>query len=193
LNLDSGWCHFSEVCRAALVIARTVLRALDYDPSASLTARKHQPSGKTLTVHSSHFAWHEVRCGVVATSKDRRNIQIRYALVIQLLTLLAVANGTPVIAAKILGKTFAYPVDFSVEFCARLTSHLGIKNSESPKPLLERDQRMLIRSSAKFCKAPSLRTCVYRQPRPERSGDEVRQVSHLIAINFAVMAIVINF
>jgi CDP-2,3-bis-(O-geranylgeranyl)-sn-glycerol synthase len=31
--------------------------------------------------------------------------------------LLAVANGTPVIATKILGKTFAYPVDFGIAFC----------------------------------------------------------------------------
>lgn len=27
------------------------------------------------------------------------------------------ANGTPVIATKILGKTFAYPVDFGIAFC----------------------------------------------------------------------------
>jgi CDP-2,3-bis-(O-geranylgeranyl)-sn-glycerol synthase len=31
--------------------------------------------------------------------------------------LLALANGTPVIATKILGKTFAYPVDFGIAFC----------------------------------------------------------------------------
>ena len=54
---------------------------------------------------------------MVSTRKDRRSIQIGYALVAQLLILLTVANGTPVIAAKILGKTFAYPVDFGTAFC----------------------------------------------------------------------------
>ena len=37
-------------------------------------------------------------------------------LIAQLLALLAVANGTPVIAAKILGKTLATPVDGNAEF-----------------------------------------------------------------------------
>ncbi len=37
-------------------------------------------------------------------------------LIAQLLALLAVANGTPVIAAKILGKTLAMPVDCNAEF-----------------------------------------------------------------------------
>jgi CDP-archaeol synthase len=32
-------------------------------------------------------------------------------LVIQLLALLVVANGTPIVVGKILGKTFAYPID----------------------------------------------------------------------------------
>jgi hypothetical protein len=36
--------------------------------------------------------------------------------ILQLLTLLVVANGTPVVAKKILGERLAYPVDGGVEF-----------------------------------------------------------------------------
>src|ERR1700674_1662659 len=36
---------------------------------------------------------------------------MRALMVVQLLILLAAANGTPVIATKVLGKTFAFPLD----------------------------------------------------------------------------------
>jgi CDP-2,3-bis-(O-geranylgeranyl)-sn-glycerol synthase len=36
--------------------------------------------------------------------------------ILQLLVLLALANGTPVVAKKILGERFAYPLDGGVEF-----------------------------------------------------------------------------
>jgi len=37
-------------------------------------------------------------------------------LILQLLILLALANGTPVVAKKILGERFAYPLDGGIEF-----------------------------------------------------------------------------
>ena len=52
----------------------------------------------------------------LCTLRQWDEMPMNLLLIAQLLALLAVANGTPVIAAKILGKTLATPVDGNAEF-----------------------------------------------------------------------------